>query len=38
MPVITTLVQWTDVVRQLNALALSGIIDDITAHSLNRHT
>lgn len=30
------LVQWTDVVRQLNALALSNIIDDITAHSLKQ--
>lgn len=30
------LVRWTDVVRQLNALALSGIIDDITAHSLKQ--
>ncbi len=31
-----TLVQWTDVVRQLNALALANIIDDITAHSLKQ--
>ncbi len=30
------LAQWTDVVRQLNSLALSNIIDDITAHSLKQ--
>jgi len=30
------LIEWTDVVRQLNALALAGIIDDITAHSLKQ--
>ncbi len=30
------LVQWTDVVRLLNALALSDIIDDITAHTLKQ--
>lgn len=30
------LAQWTDVVRQLNSLALSDIIDDITAHSLKQ--
>ncbi|MGM0452592.1 MAG: bifunctional [glutamate--ammonia ligase]-adenylyl-L-tyrosine phosphorylase/[glutamate--ammonia-ligase] adenylyltransferase [Thermodesulfobacteriota bacterium] len=28
--------RWTDVVRQLNALALSDIIDDLTAHSLKQ--
>ena len=31
-----SLVQWTDVVRLLNALALADIIDDITAHSLKQ--
>jgi len=30
------LIRWTDVVRQLNALALSGIIDDLTAHTLKQ--
>ncbi len=31
-----SLVEWTDVVRQLNALALEDIIDDLTAHSLKQ--
>lgn len=30
------LCRWTDVVRQLNALALADIIDDLTAHSLKQ--
>ncbi len=30
------LTQWTDVVRQLNTLALTGIIDDLTAHILKQ--
>jgi glutamate-ammonia-ligase adenylyltransferase len=30
------LTQWTDVVRQLNTLALAGIIDDRTAHILKQ--
>jgi [glutamine synthetase] adenylyltransferase / [glutamine synthetase]-adenylyl-L-tyrosine phosphorylase len=30
------LTQWTDVVRQLNTLALTGIIDDYTAHILKQ--
>jgi [glutamine synthetase] adenylyltransferase / [glutamine synthetase]-adenylyl-L-tyrosine phosphorylase len=30
------LIQWTDVVRQLNTLALAGIIDDRTAHILKQ--
>lgn len=30
------LVRWTDVVRQLNALAIAGVIDDITAHVLKQ--
>jgi len=30
------LVRWTDVVRQLNALAIAGVIDDITAHILKQ--
>ncbi|MFP3981877.1 MAG: bifunctional [glutamate--ammonia ligase]-adenylyl-L-tyrosine phosphorylase/[glutamate--ammonia-ligase] adenylyltransferase [Desulfobacterales bacterium] len=30
------LTQWTDVVRQLNALALCGIIEDLEAHALKQ--
>ncbi len=30
------LIKWTDVVRQLNSLALSGIIDDRTAYMLKQ--
>ena len=30
------LVQWTDVVRQLNALAIAGVINDVTAHILKQ--
>jgi glutamate-ammonia-ligase adenylyltransferase len=31
-----TLVKWTDAVRQLNSLALAGIIDDRTAYKLKQ--
>lgn len=30
------LTNWTDVVRQLNALSLCGVIDDLTAHALKQ--